>query len=406
MLYLKLAWRNTWRNRKRSLISMGSVLFAVVLALGMRSMQIGFYDKAIDNVVSYYTGYLQVHAPEYTEQRSLDHSFSASDSLRRALQELEGVTVVAPRLEVAALISGGDVTDGGLVVGIDPSLETQLTGLREKVVAGRYLTADEPGLLLAEGLADHLGLELGEDAVILGQGYHGMTAVGKYTIVGLVRFPTPELNTRLAYLGLTEAQRMSGAEDRLTSLAIMLTSPDALEEAQTSVARLCGERLEVESWREMMPELVQFIQTDNASGIIMLIIVYVVIGFGIVGTVLMMTLERVREFGMLVAIGMHRGMLRTVVVLEGLMLTFLGTIGGVAVALPIILYFHAHPIYMTGQVAEMTRRFGFEPVMPFALDPGIFVSQALTVFVIALLASMYPLIKITTLQPAAAIREG
>lgn len=169
---------------------MSSVLFAVLIAVSMRSMQLGFYARSIDNVVSFYTGYLQVHAPGYQDKQSLEESFTHPDSVAALVQTVHGVTFSAPRLESFALLSAGQVTDGAQVIGIDPAKENQLTGLKKKLTQGRYLKADDQGILLGAGLAQHLQLSVGDTVVVLGSGYHGISAAGRYTIVGLVTFPT------------------------------------------------------------------------------------------------------------------------------------------------------------------------------------------------------------------------
>ncbi len=406
MMYLNLVWRNIWRNKRRSFISVASVMFAVLIALVTRSMQLGFYAKAIDNVVSFYTGYVEVHAKGYNDEQSVNLSFAASDSLSATVKAAPGVTVVAPRLESFALVSGARLTNGALVVGIDPSIEDSLTGLSKRVSKGKYLASDDTGILLAEGLAGYLETGVGDTVVVLGQGYHGMTAVGKYTVAGLVTFPTRELNAGMAFITLPQAQEMTGAYGRLTSLAVMLSDQHDLTRAATELRGALGPPFEVLTWKQIMPDLVQFIQTDNAGGLIMLAIVYVVIGFGVLGTVLMMTMERTREFGMLIAIGMKRFRLQVIVTLESALLSLFGAGAGALLSVPVLAHFHAHPLHMSGAAAQATVEFGFEPIMPFLFTPDLFVKQGIVVLIIALVASFYPAVRIASMDAATALRRG
>jgi putative ABC transport system permease protein len=406
MMYLSLVWRNIWRNRRRSAISMGSVMFAVLIALVMRSMQLGFYGRSIDNVVSFYTGYIEIHEKGYNEEQSVDLSFAASDSLLSAVRRTPGVTKITPRLESFALVSTSATTDGALIVGIDPAAEDRFTGLAGRVSAGRYLEDGDSGILLADGLASHLGAAVGDTVVALGQGYHGLTAVGKYPVVGLAKFPINDLNSGAAFLTLPEAGDLTGAEGRLTSLAVMLHRQRDLARAARRLRADLGPSFEVLTWDEILPELVQLIEWDNAGGLIMLAIIYVVIGFGILGTVLMMTMERTREFGMLISIGMSRLRLQAVVTIESAFLSFVGALTGALVSIPVIVHFHAHPLHLSGTAAQATIRFGFEPVMPFLLSPDLFLNQGLVVLGIALIASLYPAIRIAALDPVAALRRA
>jgi ABC-type lipoprotein release transport system permease subunit len=404
--YLTLAWRNIWRNKRRSIISMSSVLFAVVIALAMRSMQLGFYSRTIDNVVSFYTGYIQVHERGFQEKQSLEYSFTQPDSVAAIVDRIPHVTFSAPRLESFALLSSGNVTDGVQVIGIDSEKEDRLTALRAKVVQGRYLTAGDTGILLGSELATHLGLSVGDTVVALGSGYHSISAAGRFEIVGTVTFPTPELNSSMAYLALSEAQWFYGAPDRVTSLAVMLQGQRWLPSVEERLATLLNSTYEVVSWETMMPEMVQYIELDNASGVIMLLLIYVVIGFGILGTVLMMTMERMREFGVLVAVGMKKQLLRGIVLLESVILALQGALAGIALGAPLLVYLKAHPIELRGSWATAMVSYGFEPILPFSLQPSIFLWQTVTVLSIAIIAAIFPLYRISKLDPVTAIREG
>jgi len=233
-----------------------------------------------------------------------------------------------------------------------------------------------------------------------------MMAAGKYEVAGIVEFPTPELNSGLSFLTVRTCQELTGAYGRLTSLAVMLSGQDRLAAAADRLRDSLGDSFEVLTWEEIMPELVQFILTDNASGIIMLIIVYMVIGFGILGTVLMMTMERMREFGVLLSIGMKRARLSCMVVLESTLLSSIGAASGALCAVPVIIYFHTYPLRMTGEAGRATLEFGFEPIIPFSLAPHIFINQALTVLVIALAVSVYPVLVISRMDPVEAARRG
>lgn len=406
MMYLSLAWRNIWRNKRRSLIAMASVLFAVIIALATRSMQLGSYQHLIENTVGFQTGYAQIHGKGFWDSQSIDDSFVLTDSLTRQTEQTRRVTRTTPRLEAFVLISSGDITDGALVTGIDPDQESRFTHLNDRLVAGQYLQPDDRGILLASGLAEHLRVALRDTVVILGQGFHGITAAGKYGVVGLVEYPLPELNDRLAYLSLSEMQMLVGAPDRATALAIMIDREDHLPGVMKELNGRFGDRYEVMSWEQMLPGIVQSIEADNASGMIMLLIIYMVIGFGILGTVLMMTMERTREFGMMVAIGMKRGRLRLVAILESLMLTFVGVITGTVLGVPVLVYLFFHPIPLKGQAREMMISYGWDPVLPFSLDPKIFLWQALIVLIIALAAASYPVWRISRVDPVQALRTG
>jgi ABC-type lipoprotein release transport system permease subunit len=402
--YIKLAWRNLWRNKKRTFIAAASVFFAVILALVMRSMQTGYYDYSIDASVRMYTGYIQVHGKDYWEKKSLDESMVLDKKHLTELKNTAGVNLIVPRFETYSLISHGNKTKVVQITGINPDLENQLTDLKKKLVNGKFLSDSSKGIIVAQGLAEILKVEVGDSVVIYGQGYHGVTAAAQIPIVGIVKFTLPELNKSFTYLSLPYAQWLFSAPDRLTSLSIMIDKPKEIDRVKSDIRKVFDSKYEVMDWEELSPELVQSIQIDNASGIIMLGILYVVIAFGIFGTIMMMTAERVKEFGILISVGMKKWKLGMVTLFETLFVSFLGVFTGAIISIPILLYFKANPIPLTGEYAEAILAFGFEPILPFAIYPGMFFAQIWTVLAIAIVSASYPILFIRKLQPVEAMR--
>ena len=402
--YIKLAWRNLWRNKKRTLIAAASVFFAVLFALMMRSMQTGYYDYMIDASVRMYTGYIQVHGKDYWEKKSLDESMVLDQKHLTELKNTAGVNLIVPRFETYSLISYGNKTKVVQVTGINPELENQLTDLKKKLVSGKFLDDSSKGIILAEGLAEILKVGVGDSVVIYGQGYHGVTAAAQIPIIGIVKFTLPDLNKAFTYLSLPYAQWLFSAPERLTSLSIMLDIPKDLDRVKSDIRKVFDSKYEVMDWEELSPELVQSIQIDNASGIIMLGILYIVIAFGIFGTIMMMTAERVKEFGILISVGMKKWKLGLVTLYETLFVSFIGVFTGAIISIPILLYFRANPIPLTGESAEAILAFGFEPILPFAIYPGMFFAQIWTVLAIAMVSAIYPIIYIRKLQPVEALR--
>ena len=179
-MYFILAWRNIWRNKRRSFITIGSITFAVLLACVMRSMQLGSYERMIENAARFYTGYIQVHENGYWDEKIIDNSFDNSDELFRLIESTEGVEVAVPRIESHALALYGQKSKVLLVLGMDPETENMLTQVKNKLVRGEYLDKDDKAIMLAEGLAEYLKMDIGDTVILIGQGYHGANAAGLY----------------------------------------------------------------------------------------------------------------------------------------------------------------------------------------------------------------------------------
>ncbi|MBL7709639.1 MAG: ABC transporter permease [Chitinophagaceae bacterium] len=401
----KLTWRNLWRNRRRTLITMSSVTFAVFLAILMQSFQKGIFDNLVNNVVSFYYGYIQVHKQGYWNEQVLDNSFFYDDSLVMKLSGNPDIKGITPRIETFLLASVGNTTKGCMLVGTDPVKENLLTGLEAKIVEGKYFTNNEQAVLIAEGLAGKLKLSVDDTIILFGQGYHGAMAAAKYPVRGIVHFGSPALNDGLLYLPLTQAQFFLSAENMLTSLAVGIHEPEKMPAIQQQLLSVMGKSYEVMNWKELMPDIANHIKADGSSFYIFTGILYLIIAFGIFGTILMMTAERQYEFGMLIAIGMKKISLGKMLLFETLLITLLGVILGLLISLPFVFYFDKTPLRITGKMAEAYERFGFEALFPAAVNSSIFITQSLIVLVIAFLIGLYPLWHVSTINPVLAMKK-
>ncbi len=402
-----MAWRNLWRNKRRTIITITSILFAMFFALVMRSMQLGSYANMVDNVVGSYTGYIQIHGADYWDKKTIDESLDASRFYVGEISGLKNVEGLVPRLESFALASSENVTKGTLLTGIIPEKEDEFTGLARKIVEGNYLETGDGKVMLAEKLASYLKLGIGDTLVLISKGYHGVSAAGKYAVKGILHFPSPELNKQLVYMNLEDCQTFFGTEKRLTSYVVLLGrhKPKMIDQTRDEIRKALSQSCEVMSWEEMMPDLVQIIESDNASGKIMLGILYMIIAFGIMGTIMMMTIERIREFGVMVAVGMQKFKLGLVVLIETLLMGLIGIILGSVLSMPFIYYYHLNPIRLTGDAAASIESFGVEPILPFAWESSFYLNQALVVLVITLITALYPFFKVIKLELADALKS-
>jgi putative ABC transport system permease protein len=406
MLTLKLAWRNIWRNSRRSYITISSVIMAVLLATIMGSMQQGQYDQMLNNTVGTYVGHLQVQSPEYNDEPTLDHSFILDPILVQSIRDINQVEVVIPRLDSYALAASENRTRATMVVGIDIVAEAQLSNPEEKIISGQYFSSNsDTDVIIASGLADYLHLSVGDSLVLIGQGFRGINAAGVFHIGGIMKFGLPELNNGLVYMSIGNARQYFGAYDRVTSLIVKINQPKKLFEAEEAVGSVISTDLVVLNWHVLMPEILQAIQADSGSNLIVILILYMVVGFGILGTVLMMTAERKYEFGVMVALGTSRAKMSAILIFEMFFLTVLGTVSGVTISLPIIYYFHLNPLYFDGDAAEAIIEFGMEPFIQFSMQPDIFLLQATIVFILTLVISIYPAWHMKNLQPVKAMRS-
>lgn len=405
MFILRMAWKNMWRNRARTIITMSAIFFAIILSVISDSLKSGVFENLVKNVVSFYSGYIQVHKKGYWNEQILDNSFERSESTEKKILSNAGLKALAPRLESFALASSENITKGCLVVGIDPQNENNITALESKLVKGRYLGNKDTAVLLSQGLADRLQLKLYDTIVLISQGYHGATAAGKYKIEGIVKFGSPELNDKTLFMPLPLAQDFYGAAGMITTYVLSIKNTEELNKDAMAVNLALGSEYEIMTWEQMMPEIKQHITTDSNNMLVVQGILYLLISFGIFSTLLMLMVERKFEMGMLVAIGMKKTKLTFLLLAESVFTVICGCILGISTSISIVYYLHDKPIKIGGEMAKTYERFGFEAIFPTSTNAGIFIVQGTIVLSIGLLLSIYPVYKVLKLNPIHAMKK-
>ena len=400
-----IAWRNLWRNRRRTLITVASIFFGVLMATVMSSMQEGSYSNMIDNVVKFYSGYIQIHEEEFWENKSLYYSFNVTEELNEVINTTEGIVSSTPRLESFALASSEDITQPVLVVGVDPEKENEMTNLSKWIVEGEYFQDEENTILLASKLSKNLGVGLNDTIALLSQGFYGNTVAEIFIIRGILDFPNPELNKRYAYLDLKTAQKYYSCENKLTSISIMVDDYSQVKPVLKELQSKLKSPYSAMSWDEMQPELVQMVEGDAAGGLVMKAILYMIIGFGILGTIMMMIAERRKELGLMVAVGMQKHKLAGILLYETLFMGVIGVLSGIIASIPIIIAMINNPVPITGDAGQAMIDMGIEPLLIFAASPAVFLNQVLVVFIMTALISIYPLVSAYKLNVIKYLRD-
>lgn len=402
---IKLAWRNLWRNRRRTMIAISSIVFSVLLASWMRSMQEGSYGSMIENSVKFYSGYLQVQDTAYWNERTLDNSISASPGLQEEISKIKDVSLVSNRVESFALAANHLKSKPAMVIGIEPESEDKITQISKKIKKGTFLSKGDKGAVLGKGLAEYLKLDVGDTLVMISQGYHGISASGLFEIKGIMSHPVAEFDKRLVFLDIESARDFFSAYNLSTSLVVMTGNHYKVNHIQKEINKIIPENYTAMTWTEMQPEIVQLIESDRGSGIIMLGILYMIIAFGMFSVVLMMVKERNREFGVVHAVGMQKNKLSLVVFFETIFIGLIGCSIGLIISYLFCLYFYHNPIPLTGEMASATEQYGMEPYMFFSMKSSLFYSQMILVFVISVFISIFPIYNISRLKITKAMRS-
>lgn len=409
MLELRLAWRNVWRNRRRTGLTLAATVFAVVLVVFFVAMAAGLHEKMIEDAVRLQSGHVAAAGRGYFEERSLDRFVNLNPALIQELDHAEGVRGWAPRVVSFGLLSLETDARGVAVLGVDPERESSVTTLAERVKRGKFVSNDVHfGIVLGQRLADNLGADLGDELLLFSQSYSLETAYDLFTVVGIMKLPDINMDRSLAVISLKDAQAFFAYEGRASEVAVLARDAEAAPAVAASLRTTLdsGAQVDVRTWDKLMPELVQFIFIDDASMYILLVILIVVVGFGILNTILMSVLERTRELGVLLALGLKPSAVFRLVYVESLLLAGVGLLIGLAIGIPLVLWFQAHPIPLGGDLAQATELFGMEPVMTWKLKPLNPIGSCITILGVAVVAAFYPAVKASRGRPVDALRSN
>ncbi len=407
MLLLKLAWRNIWRNKRRSLLTLAAVVFATMMAIAMRGIQLGTYALNIRTVVELFSGYLQVQEKGYQNNPTLNASFILTQNIKNSLSTTGGVLNYAPRVYADGLVSFKDNSRGVAIFGIEPGKEKDVTTFIKNIDEGKFFTSDSSNqVVVGEQLLKNLDAKIGDEIVLLAQGYDGTLGNQKYKIVGTVKLGVQELESAIILMGLKSAQSLLAMGNRINVIAIKADNLKNLKNIQTDLTnKISDPDIRVLMWDQVNPELKQAIQLDNVSGIFFLGILIVIVAFGILNTVLMSVTERYREFGVVLAIGMPQRKLSSLVYIETIFITLLGLITGNAIGYIVNYYLIVHPIVFGGEIKKLYEIYHFLPQLKSTLDPYIFINVSLSILAISIVSCFYPAYRVYKLEPMKGIRH-
>ena len=408
----KMAWRNIWRNPRRTLLTVLAIAFACVLLIFMLSFQFGSYATMINSSVKINTGHLQVQARGYQEKKKMRLVIADPAAVERILVHTPQVSAYTARARAFALVSSESRAYGVMVVGVQPQREARVSTLASIVRQGNYFadTPDNGGLgsaLVGRLLARNLKVAVGDEITILGQGRDGSVAATVARVRGIYDSGMDAFDRSAVHIPLDEFQEVFAMGPAVHEMVVMARDLAAVPAIKASVREQLtrpednGDLIALD-WDELMPGLRQAIRMDLVSGAISYLILIMVVAFSILNTFLMAILERTHEFGVMMAVGTKPARLTRLVLTESAGMTLVGVAAGIVLGCLLTWYFQVHGIELAGS-SELLRQYGMPSRLYPRLTPISVFAGPTVVFVITLLAAMYPALKIRRLKPVEAM---
>ena len=404
----KMAWRNIWRNRRRTLLTIAAVAFASALLVFMLSFQFGSYDAMINASVRIHTGHLQVQAKGYHEDQRIQQVVEDPGAVGDILDRIPRVLAHTGRGRAFCLVSSEDRTYGVMVMGIEPVGEAQVTTMETLIREGAYLDgADTSQGLIGGFLAENLQVGVGDELTVLGQGKDGSIAATVITIKGIFRSGMADFDRRVVQIPLPYFQAVFAMDGSVHEVAVLGQTLGDIDAIAAQAARALpepatGKKLAVLDWQSLMPGLAQGIAMDLVSGLIMYLVLILVVAFSILNTFLMAIFERTREFGVLMAIGTTPERLVRLMLAESAVMTLIGVAAGILLGTGVTVYFQAYGIDLAG-ASEILEHYGISGrIYPKLSWLSTFLGPAM-VLVVTFPAALYPALKIRKLKPVEAM---
>lgn len=401
----QLAWKNIWRNKARSLIVITAVALGLWAGSFIMAYAFGMIDQRLEDAIETEISHLQIHHPQYQDDNDPLYAISGSQQKLQTLANHPLVKSVAGRVLIFGMINSPSSTAGGKLVGIDPEHENQLTRLKDLITEGEYLSEDDQNkIIIGEKLAKKLKVKLRSKVVLTFQDVNKDIVAGAFRIKGIYKSHNSAIEELNIYTLGKDLSNLLGNGSDYHEIAVLLNDAEQLDNFQDDLIQTYPD-LVVESWKELSPELSLMIETLDQSMIIFLIIILVALSFGIVNTMLMAVLERIREIGMLMAIGMNQIRLFGMISLETIFMVMIAAPFGLLLAYGTIAYLGTYGLDLSSIYAEGYAQYGFKSMIYPELAFEYYIRIMGLVLITAILSSIYPAITALRLNPVKAIRK-
>lgn len=404
-MLLQIAWRNIWRNKTRSFVVICSIIIGLWAGVFMLAFSWGMYKNNIDDTVFKQLSHIQIHHPLFKVENESKYTISNTDEILRQLQLHEHVANVSSRVITTGMITSPTTASGVKVYGIKPLNEKSQVGLNKNISQGNYFeSGKENEILIGEKLAKKLKIKVKSKVVLTFTDIHSDMVSAAFRVGGLYKSKNSSLDEINAYVQQSHLMEFLGLEaTESNEIAILLKNEEQIDTIKTYCTSLVSKG-KVEDWKELSPELGMVIESFNMYTYIITGIILLALTFGIVNTMLMSVLERVRELGMLMAIGLNKRKIFFMIMLETLYLTLIGCPVGLLIGWLSINYLGTHGINIS-KFSEGLASYGFSAIIYPSLDNEKYIIVAVMCFFTALFAAIYPAYKALQLNPSEAIRK-
>ncbi len=403
-MIFNVSWRNIWRSPIRSLVVMGSIAIGVWSIIFLSGLVTGMMTSYIATAINNETSHIQVHHPDFQEEKEAKYFFENGSQLIDKISAVEGIKAVTSRSLTNAMIASGKGGRGVQLYGVQPEQEQNITKVSSKMVEGTYFPKKRNCLVISKRLSEKLKVKLRSKLVLTFQDLEGNIASGAFRVVGIFDTGNNMFDDNKAFIRQSDMNKLLQNDGISHELAILINE-GADVDSLTKMIAADFPAMKVQSYKEIAPELVLFQSQIKMTSQIYMVIFMLALIFGIINTMLMAVLERMRELGMLMAIGMSKVRVFFMVMIETIMLGVVSAPIGLLAGYWTISYFNKNGLDLFFFSEDALKQFGMSKLIYPFLETDVYVQLAIAVLITALLASIYPALKAIRLKPVQAIRK-
>jgi len=405
-MFFKIAVRNIFAYRKRSIITVILLTCTTALLVFATAYMDGSHARLIQSSVEIYPGYLQITHKGFRENPSLENLIFDAAQVNASLHDFPGIAVLAPRFESYVLFSSEEKAVGGMLTAIEPEKEMQISRLAASLKQGSYLTSADNGLVyMGSELARRLKVKVGDQLAFVGTGADYSFAADTLTVKGIFQTGLFDFDSRASFVAKPYFDRMMAAKNIATHFIVLPARTDEAADLAVAIGQRLGPEYESASWQQTMAGLVQAMRVDSIFGYITLGIIFMVIFFVVMIYTLLVVYARVREIGILRALGTGPGQIFSMLLLESVLLGLVSVLLGGLIGGALAYYFHINPIVFSG-FEEQFKQYGLAlTAMPTDFAPLVIMRDMAVMFVLSVAATLFPIFKVNRFRPIEAIHH-
>jgi len=405
MMVIKLAWKNVWRNRVRSGVVMAAVATGIWAMMFILSFAQGMVSSYINMSIENRTSHIQIHHPEFIEDPEIHFKLNEDHISAKTLMELDEISLAGQRIVVQGLVSSAAGSQGAQIKGVSPEVEMDLTRLHKKIEEGEYLDADRRNpVIMGRGLGRKLGVSINQHVVLNFQGADGDFQSGRFRVVGWYSTGNSRADDMLVYARYDDLQRIAELESsQFHEIAINTVNLDEVRAIKQNLEESFPDVL-IRTYYEISPDLAIYNEQIRASLMIVIVVIMLALLFGIINTMLMAVLERIREIGMLMAIGMNRLKLFAMIMMESVFMCVIAAPIGLLLGHGTIVILGRKGVDLSAWASGL-EQFGMSTIIKPELETAVYFDIVTALVITAIVAGIYPAFKAIRLKPAVALRK-